>query len=127
MYQIPTPEEIDSTLASLSDDDLMALVDAQGQVPRVEWVRMTAQERRAMRARNLLARRAVAAEKRAADAATRAASKVERCCSPACSSAPSSSARRTRSSWKRSAANTAAAGEMPSLSRPDLAPRTSPE
>jgi hypothetical protein len=78
MNDIPTPQDVDTTLASLSDDDLLALVDAAGQLPVVEWWRLTAQQRRAMRAQNMLARRMATAEKRAADAATRAANKVER-------------------------------------------------
>jgi hypothetical protein len=71
-------EDVDASLVSLSDDHLLAMVDAAGRLPMVEWARMTAQQRRAMRASNLLTKRAVAAEKRTADAATRAANKAER-------------------------------------------------
>jgi hypothetical protein len=74
---IPTLEAVDVTLASLTDEDLIALA-LSDQSPRVEWTRMTAQQRRVLRASNMLTKRAAAAERREQDAATQAANKDER-------------------------------------------------
>ncbi len=77
-YYIPTPEDIDASLRSLSDDDLIAIVQSVDRIPMAEWWRLTAQERRAMRASNMLAGRAAVTERRMADAARDAANATER-------------------------------------------------
>lgn len=77
MFEIPTPQAIDTTLASLDNDALIAIVDAAGRLPMAPWERMTAAQRQALRASNLLTKRAVAAERQAAAQQRQAASQIE--------------------------------------------------
>lgn len=76
-FEVPTPQAIDSILAHLDNGQLIAIVDAAGRLPMVEWARMSAQQRQALRAQNMLAGRAAAAERQQQDQAARAARQVE--------------------------------------------------
>jgi hypothetical protein len=67
-----TPEDVDAALAKASTDKLIAIVDRAGPIPPNEWRYLTAEQRRALRAQNLLARRQRAAARTAHDDAAAA-------------------------------------------------------
>ena len=52
-----TPEDVDATLVKASTDKLIAIVNRAEPIPLNEWRYLTAEQRRALRASNLLARR----------------------------------------------------------------------
>ena len=55
---IPTAQDVDTTLATLTDDTLLAIIDQAGTLPAAEWRLLRPDQRRALRAANLLAQRA---------------------------------------------------------------------
>lgn len=67
-----TAEDVDATLAKCSTEELWRIVDAAGPVPMTEWRQLTADQRRALRAQNLLNRRGRAAEQQASGQASQA-------------------------------------------------------
>jgi hypothetical protein len=67
-----TTEDVDATLAKTSTDELSAIVDRAGPIPPHAWRYLTAEQRRALRAQNLLARRQQAAVRTARDSAAAA-------------------------------------------------------
>lgn len=74
--QNPTPEQVDRELRTLSDREIERL--ASEDVPPKPWAQYDADERRAWRARNELARRQRLAARQAAQAAEEAARQAER-------------------------------------------------
>lgn len=67
-----TPVDIDAMLAKASTEDLVRIVERAGALPLIDWRQMTAEQRRAMRAQNLLARRQQAAQRAQGDSAEQA-------------------------------------------------------
>jgi hypothetical protein len=60
-----TAADVDATLAKCSTDELARIVETAGPVPMAEWRQLNAEQRRALRASNMLAGRAAAAQRAA--------------------------------------------------------------
>ena len=57
-----TAADVDATLAKCATEELRRIVDVAGPLPMVAWRYLTADQRRALRDQNLLARRQAAAQ-----------------------------------------------------------------
>jgi hypothetical protein len=64
-----TAADVDAALAKCSTDELARIVETAGPVPMVEWRQLSAEQRRALRASNMLAARTAAAQRAAAKTA----------------------------------------------------------